>query len=163
MKRIFALAIVGVLSITSLAEARSVNKSPKPERVQRSPSSARLTCPDKFVKIEDAEKWTGFLGDFCITEKVQDKQSEDQGEANCKKIVHSNRKAFGCNYREWVFACRQNKDKKLKMGEGNGGSEEWVFDPYGHDGAGVLGKWGCNGDPYFPDWGVSYGYRCCYR
>ena len=83
MKTIFALALVGLLSITSLAEARSVNKSTKPERAQRSPSSAELNCSGKFTKIEDKENKVG--GDFCISKKVENKRYRNSAESNCQK------------------------------------------------------------------------------
>jgi hypothetical protein len=160
VKRIFALALVGLLSISSLAEEEGLGVQPtEPESVQLNRSSAELNCSGEFTKIEDKENKAG--GDFCITKNVQKRQFQFVAKANCKKQDHDGKQAHLCSRKQWFLACK-TKGKELIMSNENSGKIEWVADLY--DGFGeVMGYSGC--DSFYSSIFVanSYGSRCCFR
>jgi len=119
MITILAMALVGLLSISSLAEARSVNKTPKPERAQRSPSSDELTCPEDFVKIKGAYRGPT---DFCISKKVEGEKTWRAARSNCKDKKNIGREQFLCTRDQWELACKQQKKELLMPDYGR----EWV-------------------------------------
>ncbi len=154
MKTILAMALVGLLSISSLAEEAGLGVQPtEPKSVQPNPSSAELNCSGEFTKIEDKKNKAG--GDFCITKNVQIRRFQFLAKANC-----DGKQAHLCSRKQWFLACK-TKGKELMMSNENSGEIEWVADLYDSDG-GVMGYSGCD------SFGSSYvysssGWRCCFR
>ena len=158
MKRFFSLALVGLLSISSLAEAKQdTQASAKSKTVQRGPSSAELNCPTDFVKITGSKN----VSDFCISQKVEDKSTWNVAKSNCegKEFSEVNGgKASLCIRDEWILACNKNLPNL-----GFGSEKEWVANLYFDDGKNPSGS-GCESFlSHFGGFGASYGSRCCFR
>ncbi|MFN8943869.1 MAG: hypothetical protein ACK5WZ_04500 [Pseudobdellovibrionaceae bacterium] len=155
MKTMLALALVGLISIISLAEAKKQNPKDiaKIKTVQRDPSSAKLNCPDEFVKIEGSKE---VGGDFCISKKkVEDLNTSSWQDARskCEDKSETYREVFLCTIQHWSLACNQKKSD-LGMDE----EKEWVLDPF-KGGGKVIGTQGCN--TLVNSNGGSLSSRCC--
>jgi hypothetical protein len=158
MKTMLALALVGVLSISSLAEAKKQNPQDKAKikTVQRGPSSAELNCSEGYVKITGQ----GDTNDFCISEKVEDIKTWLYARSNCHKKIINGRQAHLCDSHERTLACKQNDGLKM---DGTQETQEWVSDEHTNNGK-VIGK-SCDlkSTFYYNHIGNSYHSRCCYR
>jgi hypothetical protein len=157
MKTMLALALVGLLSISSLAEAKKQNPQDKAKikTVQRGPSSAELNCPRGFVKITGSET----IKDFCISKKVEDDRRWEDALSNCEGKKFNNRKARLCNKQEWSLACNQ---KKSDLGMETGKYDEWVAG-YKIAVGEVLDVVSCNRfTSAGGTWESSFGSRCCF-
>jgi hypothetical protein len=124
MKTILAMALVGLLSISSLAEEAGLGVPPtepdEPESVQPYPSFAELKCHDKYTKIEYEAG-----GDFCIQNRASKNWFFDNALDSCKSEVRDNKITHLCSQEEWTLACKQ-VGSELKMSKENGGEPEWV-------------------------------------
>jgi hypothetical protein len=158
MKKMLALALVGLLSISSLAEAKKdTQASAKSKTVQRGPSSAELNCIDGFVNI----KGSGAIKDFCISEKVEEKTNLGRARSNCEGKASNNsnnREVHLCTIREWKLACEQKKPV-LGMGQ----DFEWVADLDYFDIPIVMGNERCDNISKDSNVFRPRGSRCCYN
>jgi hypothetical protein len=169
MKRIFALALVSLLSISSLA-----NQDP-PDLSNELLPPDKISCPAEFTEIYDKKHTAG--GDFCISNTVQKDGTQFMGVENCEKQVHDDRKAWLCDFEKWTLACKQ-AGKRLKMGKANGGSIEWTYSNYiGTVTQQAVRAWDCDlsridrTNPNAPrvynndyaNTNVYHGSRCCLR
>jgi hypothetical protein len=150
MKIILAMALVGLLSISSLA-----NQEPKLLINEVLPTS-ESNCPDEYKFIEGNSKIRG----FCITKSVQTKMRLSLAKENCKEQVHDGREAFLCRFNEWKLAC-EKYGEELIMSQKNSGKLEWVADLY-NDKEEVMGYSGCDSITSSAV-NTSYVSRCCYR
>jgi hypothetical protein len=153
MKRIFALALVGLLSISSLAstDAPDISEGLLPPD--------KISCPAEYEFIEGNSKIKG----FCITKSVQKPMRLSDAKENCNEQIHNGRKAFLCGFKEWKLAC-ENNGKELKMSKEYDGSTEFVANLYFFVGQ-VMGPWGCDSSRSSDSANVrdSNGSRCCFR
>jgi hypothetical protein len=161
MKTMLALALVGLLSISSLAEAKNDTKaSAKSKTVQRGPSSAELNCPAGFVKITGQ----GNTNDFCISETVQNDKKWEEAISHCINMKFSKEfkggKASLCKLDEWKLACEQNRSNL-----GMAGAREWVNfkDSDGDVGAMGMDSRRCDSLSIHPPSPFLFDSRCCFR
>jgi len=152
MKTILAMALVGLLSISSLA-----NQDPPDLSNELLPPD--ISCPAEYEIIKGNSK----IKDFCITKSVQTKMRHSLAIENCKKHVHDGT-AFLCGSDEWFLACKKN-GKQLKMGKDHDRDAaewiEWVSDN-GRNFSQVMDNSDCNSFSII-DIGGLFGSRCCYR
>jgi hypothetical protein len=157
MKRIFAMALVGLLSISSLAEEENLNPYIDPYMI----IEVEKPCPAGFTKIEDKENKAG--GGFCITSSSQKSESRVTPKQNCAKHVYYGTKAFLCSSEQWSLACKNNGEE-LKMKNKSGSVEQELVD-------GFIDDWqikvSSDCDTFvkgrFKIWTDDYGSRCCFR
>jgi len=108
MKTMLALALVGLLSISSLAEAQK-QKKVQPNPVVFYDEYDELDCPKNFVKIDGS----GVVDDFCISERDESILNTVSAESNCERKIFNesgefnDTKAHLCDEQERILACRQ--------------------------------------------------------
>ncbi len=116
MKTMLALALVGFLSITSLAQEDGLvdhNQLPsKPKIVpplvkdDTTGEFSQKSCPSGSVKIEDND-----TGDFCISKDLEDKKGYDDAVNHCQtKVFPENRKFNLCSKGQLVSACSKKEN-----------------------------------------------------
>jgi hypothetical protein len=153
MKRIFALALVSLLSISSLA-----NQEPK-LLINKFLPTSESNCPAEYVFIEGNSEMRG----FCITKSVQTPMRLSLAKENCKEQVHDGKKAYLCGSEEWFLACKKNGEELIML-QKNSGKLEWVDDrnEFSFGFGQVMGFSRCDKfiDDYFS---LSIGSRCCFR
>ena len=109
MKTMLALALVGLLSITSLAEEKKFEEqegsSIKPLTKDEPDELSQKSCPSGFKRIEDKD-----TGNFCISD-LENYRSFDDANSHCQSLKGLNRtQGELCSNLQLVSACSKKEN-----------------------------------------------------